>query len=669
MSNPILQIQDFSVEYRVYEDRTLACNKVSLDLHPRETLGVVGESGCGKSTLAYGIMNYLGERAHTAGSICFDGENLLQKSDREMDHYRGNRIAIVNQNPFTSLNPSLRLGKQLAEVAMFHRGMNHKQALALSRDMLAQLNLPDPDNILKRFPHQISGGMQQRICIAMGLMCQPSVLIMDEPTTALDVTTEVVILDEVRDLAKRFDTAVLYISHDLGIISSIADRIAVMYRGEVVEIATKEELFRNPQHPYTEALIRCIPSQGVTKNERRLATIPGYISRRDARDEACPFRDRCERRTGDDCMKNHGMREVSPGHWAACTLAGNAGERAVEEAPVPKKIGMPEETPLLKVEHLCKYFQTKKTQYRAVDDISFHVNRNRVFGIVGESGCGKSTTALCIEGLLDITKGSLEYKGSDITKNWQHRSRDILKEIQMVFQDPARSLNPSYTVEEIIGRPIQVLLGVKDKARRREMIVELLRKVGLGEEYLRKKTSQMSGGERQRVAVARVFAVRPDLVICDEPTSALDVSVQAAVLNLLVDLQHESEEISYIFISHDLHVVNYVSDFVMVMYLGKICEFGRTEEVFSPPYHPYTEALLSAVPEVGSGTKQNMIRLEGSVPVPDGSIRGCHFHTRCPRKIAGLCDAVDPPRVEFGETHYLHCHLPKEELEKMERVI
>ncbi|MEI7885106.1 MAG: ABC transporter ATP-binding protein [Clostridia bacterium] len=668
MNKPILEIRDLSVEYNASEESVLALNKVNINLYPREILGIVGESGCGKSTLAYGVMNYLGKNALISGAINFGGENLLDKSDREMDHFRGNKIAIINQNPFTSLNPSLKLGKQLAEVAVFHRKMKYKDAMELSRDMLISLNLPDPDSILRRYPHEISGGMQQRICIAMGLMCQPSILIMDEPTTALDVTTEVVILDLCRNLVKQFDTAIIYISHDLGIISSISDRIAVMYRGEIAELAEKDELFSNPQHPYTKALINCIPRHGVTKDQKKLATIPGYITNRNKHDESCPFLERCKYSSSEGCINNYGMQEIIQGHWTACSKVSIAENEVILDKPEPRIIGKQDEVPLLNVENLTKIFPSRSKKYIAVDDISFHVNRNRVFGIVGESGCGKSTTALCIEGLLETNGGRIEYKGEDITKTWQKRSGNVLKEIQMVFQDPARSLNPFYTVEQIIGRPIKVLRGIKSKIDRRKIIIELLHKVGLSEQYINKKTSQMSGGERQRVAIARVFALKPDLVICDEPTSALDVSVQAAVLNLLVELQQETDEISYIFISHDLHVVNYISDFVMIMYLGKICEFGRTAEVFSPPYHPYTEALLSAVPEVGGGSKKSLIRLEGSVPVPDGTITGCHFHTRCPRKIGNICEREIPPKVNLTDTHYIHCHLPNEKLEKMESV-
>ena len=664
----VLEIKNLDVEYKVYEERVQALRNVNLVLHSKETLGVVGESGCGKSTLAFTIMNYLGPNGFARGEILFEGKNIIALSDREMNRYRGAKIAIVNQNPFTSLNPSLKLGDQLAEVGRFHRGMDKKQALQLAEEILTILNIPSVKKILKRYPHQISGGMQQRVCIAMGLLCQPDVLIMDEPTTALDVTTEVVILDMVNNLRNEFDTAIIYISHDLGVISSIADRIAVMYRGEVVEIADKDDIFRNPLHPYTEALIRCIPRQGVTKHQRALATIPGYIKSRDGSDLSCPFRDRCSRKTGPDCEKNYDFKEIESGHWASCTRAGGGSpieeDGVIADVPLPP----PEKVDLLRVENLKKYFGAGKKVYRAVDDISFYLKRNRVLGIVGESGCGKSTTALCIEGLVDITNGKIFYEEKDITHPWQKRNKDILKDIQMVFQDPARSLNPSDTVEQIIGRPIQVLRGIKDRNERRDKVLNILNKVGLNKDYLRKKPHQMSGGEKQRVAVARVFAVKPDLVICDEPTSALDVSVQAAVLNLLIDLQTESEKISYIFISHDLHVVNYVSDFVIVMYLGKIAEFGRTAEIFKPPYHPYTEALLSAIPEVGTGNKNTMIRLEGSVPVPDGSITGCNFHTRCPRKVGEICERQVPPKVMFSSTHYLNCHLPKEELAGMESV-
>jgi peptide/nickel transport system ATP-binding protein len=647
----------------------MALNNVSLKLYPREVIGVVGESGCGKSTLAYAVMNYLGQHAKISGSIQFQGQNLLAKSDREMDKFRGSQIALVNQNPFTSLNPSVLLGRQLAEVAVFHRKISWKAATALAYDMLQSLNIPDAKNVMKRYPHEISGGMQQRFCIAMGLICNPSVLIMDEPTTALDVTTEVVILDLVRDLAKKLDTAIIYISHDLGIISSISDRIAVMYRGELAELASKEDLFNNPQHPYTEALINCIPKHRVTKNDKRLATIPGYISSRTKNDSECAFKERCKYSGSEGCAARGTMFEVSPGHWTTCIHVKDTSPEFPASSGLRSQTKKQDKDHLLEVKNLSKTYFTRRNEYRAVDNISFFLNRNSVIGIVGESGCGKSTTALCIAGLQKITNGDLKYKETSINCTWQHRRKDTLKEIQMVFQDPARSLNPIYTVEQIIGRPLKTLCGIRSKQEQRRVITELLSKVGLSEQYLKKKTGQMSGGERQRIAVARVFAVKPDLIICDEPTSALDVSVQAAVLNLLLELQQNSDNLSYIFISHDLHVVNYISDYVIVMYLGKICEAGKTAEIFNPPYHPYTEALLSAVPEIGLGEKKTLIRLEGSVPVPDGRLRGCPFHTRCPRKIGSICETTVPPEIHFSSTHNICCHLSIEELNKMNSVI
>ena len=658
----LLELKNLGVRYKTYYGTVVAVRDVSFTLRENEAIGIIGESGSGKSTLAYAAMDYLAANGSSTGEVLFKGENLLEKSRREMREYRGNRIAMVFQNPYSSLNPSLTIGRQLDEVSLFHRNVGKEQARADSIQVLKDLYLGDAEGIVRRYPHQISGGMQQRICIAMALLCRPDLMILDEPTTALDVTTEAVILDLVKDLRDRFRMSLIYISHDIGIVNQVSDRIAVMYRGEIVELGPKKRLFDRPEHPYTRALINCIPRSGLVKEEVRLNTIPGYVRKRSAEEHGCPFVDRCGKRAP-GCVERYGMEERHPGHFSACdrAFATDTPDKSVAPTEVgAEAVGKPGEQ-LLKIEELYRTFRSRGKTVRAVDGVSVGLLRNSVLGVVGESGCGKSTMGYTISGLLRPSKGRLLFDGVDISLSWKKRSKETLREIQLIFQNPGRSLNPSFNIETIIGRPMKRLLNIKSKAERRKRTEEILRKVDLGKEYLLRKATQLSGGEMQRVAVARAFAIAPDLIICDEPTSALDVSVQSSVLNLLGDLQYESG-VAYIFISHDLHVINYISDYIMVMYLGRICEYGKREEVVGPPYHPYTEALLSAVPEVDPSITKRTIRLEGAPPNPTRKIVGCPFAGRCHKKVGEICDTTPPPKVEFGEDHFLYCHIPAEQL-------
>ena len=659
----LLTLKDVGVSYKTYYGTVVAVRDVSLTLKENEAIGIIGESGSGKSTLAYAVMDYLASNGSSTGEVLFKGENLLEKSRKEMMEYRGNRIAMVYQNPYSSLNPSLTIGRQLDEVSLFHRNVSKPEARAASIQVLKDLYLGDAGGLVRRYPHQISGGMQQRICIAMALLCRPDLMIMDEPTTALDVTTEAVILDLVKDLRQRFKMSLIYISHDIGIVNKVSDRIAVMYRGEIVEIGPKKSLFDKPQHPYTRALINCIPRSGLVKEEVRLNTIPGYVRKRSAEERGCPFVDRCGKKV-EGCVERYRMTERSPGHYAACdrAYATDAPDESIIPIALEAQDSGQQGEKLLKIEELFRTFRSRGKTIRAVDGVSVILHRNNVLGVVGESGCGKSTMGYTVSGLLAPTKGRLLFDDVDISISWKKRSKEILKEIQLIFQNPGRSLNPSFNIETIIGRPMKRLLGIKSRAERRKRIEEILRKVDLGKEYLLRRATQLSGGEMQRVAVARAFAIAPDLIVCDEPTSALDVSVQSSVLNLLGDLQHESG-VAYIFISHDLHVINYISDYIMVMYLGRICEYGKRDEVTSVPYHPYTEALLSAVPEVDPSLEKRVIRLEGSPPNPTKRIIGCPFAGRCHKKVGEICDTTPPPRVDFSDSHFLYCHIPADELQ------
>ena len=675
-NKPILSVRNLTVRYETPSGSVVAVRDLSFDLGKKEALGVIGESGCGKSTLSYSIMDYLTPNARRSGAVLFKGDDLLIKSHKEMQSVRGNRIAMVYENPYSALNPSLTIGDQLDEVTRFHHGATRKAAREQSIQALRDLSLGDATGIVGRYPHQISGGIQQRVCIAMALLCRPDIMILDEPTTALDVTTEAVILDIIADLKERFDMSLIYISHDIGIVNKVSDRIAVMYRGEIVETGPQQELYEHPKHPYTRALINCMPRAGIKKENAVLNTIPGYVTKRSAQESGCPFVSRCTKRNA-GCEELYGMQEREPGHLSACDRA--YAKDIPDQVRLPQRASTPEEaaekvaaklaaetaawegTPLVDLKDVYKQYRGQKLTVRALDGVNIEVKRNDVLGIVGESGCGKSTTGLMVSGLLSPSSGTVSFDGQDISVPWQQRSRETLRDIQLIFQNPGRSLNPSFTIAQILDRPMKKLLGIKSAEERGKRIVELLNKVDLGKEYLDRKSTQLSGGEKQRVAVARAFLSSPRLLICDEATSALDVSVQASVLNLLNDLQGESGT-SYMFISHDLNVVNYISDHILVMYLGRVCEYGRRDEVVTPPYHPYTEALLSAAPEVDPSRKRKTIRLEGSPPNPTKKIVGCPFAGRCHKKIGDICDKVPPPKVDLSDSHYIYCHLPLEKL-------
>ena len=656
MSKNILQIEHLNIDFETMDGKFAAVNDVSFNLGYDQSIGIIGESGCGKSTLALALMGYVATNGTIAGKILFKGEDLLTKSDKELVKYRGNRIAMVFQNPESALNPALTIGAQLDEVGLYHQKLAKTEARKASIEALKMLNIGDPHGIVKRYPHQISGGIQQRVSIAMAILCRPDLMILDEPTTALDVTTEAVILDSLNNLREKLKMSLIYISHDMGVINKVSEQIVVMYNGEMVEKGPKHQIFDHPHHPYTRALINCMPRGGVVKEKTALNTIPGYVKRRGVAETGCPFVERCTK-WNKTCEGLYGIREVGKDHIAACDRA-YASDVPVKDLPLktPKpKDATESTTDLLKIEELYKIYGKRRKIY-AVNGIDVSIKSKSVLGIVGESGCGKSTTAHMVSGLYEPTAGKIWFKGTNIAKAWNKRSLEILKEIQLIFQNPGRSLNPSHTVEQIIGRPMQILANVKTRPQRRQAIIKILKRVDLGAEYLSKKPRNLSGGEQQRVAIARALSINPNLVVCDEPTSALDVSVQASVLNLLNTLQSESEA-SYLFISHDLHVINYISDYIMVMYGGKICEYGKRDEVMEAPYHPYTEALLSAMPEVDPKKARQAIALKEQLPDPSKKQQGCPFAGRCHKQVGEICAQEYPPLVRHSASHYQYCHI------------
>ncbi len=544
--------------------------------------------------------------------------------------------------------------------------------------MLERVRMPDPAYILERYPHQLSGGMQQRVVIAMALLLRPDLVILDEPTTGLDVTVEAGVLDILEDLRREFRMAILYISHNLGVIARICDRVGVMYAGELVEETSAQALFARPHHPYTLGLMRCVPRSGVRYTAEALYSIPGRVPALTDLPDGCTFAARCPLAI-DACLSAHPpLISDTEDHKARCIRWETVIEQPELAARAEPLIGDgdgQEPQKLLDVEQLKVYFHEPLTllgafgrqrEVKVVDDVSFELAPQRTLGIVGELGCGKSTIAKALAGLVPMTDGKVLFLGSDFSDPIDQRDSATLRQLQMVFQNPDASLNPRHTIKTTLTRPLrrfQVVPQDQEEAR----IIELLHAVNLDEDYLDRLPRELSGGEKQRVAIARAFAGEPELVVCDEPISSLDVSVQAAVINLLRRLQRE-RRVALIFIAHDLNMVRYVSDTVAVIYLGRVCEIGPTEAIFNPPMHPYTEALISAIPVIDPSAEIIPIRLEGTVPSPANPPGGCRFHTRCPRKIGTICETEPPPAqtTGSGHTHFLpyspgRTHRPSDE--------
>jgi peptide/nickel transport system ATP-binding protein len=680
VSDVVLDVRDLSVAYQAQGGEVQAVRGVSLRVHGGETLAVVGESGSGKTSLALAVMRYLdGNGRVTGGEIRFRGEDLLALAPAALQRLRGSRLAMVYQDPQTALNPAFPVGEQIAETLRIHLGLGRRDARKRTVGLLAQVNLPQPGQVYTRYPHELSGGQQQRIVIAMAFACNPELLLMDEPTTGLDVTTEARILDLIADLKTRHRSAILYITHNLGVVARFCHRVAVMYAGEIVEDGPVERVFARPFHPYTRGLLACVPRLDARKHAAPLATIDGRLPNLIAPPRGCIFEPRCPEHVP-ICAERAPETVAAPGGGAVrCHRWDALPPVTAPDAPGATGTAPPAGAPgLLRVEALRCYYPLHRSladvvrrlaphAVRAVDDVSLEVARARTLALVGESGCGKTTLGRAVVGLLEPVGGRIEFAGGDATRLARRRPRDLRRRIQIIFQNPEATLNPQKTVGETLARPLE-LFGLATAAGRDARVRELLRAVHLPETYVARYPHELSGGEKQRVAVARAFAAEPDLIVCDEPLSALDVSVQAAVLNLLVDLQHRSAA-SYLFISHDLSVVRYLADRVAVMYMGKLCEVGSVDALFAPPYHPYTEALLSAIPLPDPASVQRKVRLEGPVPSPVDPGPGCRFQSRCPRKLGTLCELESPPAREAAPGHVIVCHIPLEELRRVPPVI
>ena len=681
----ILEIENLSISFFTRLREIPAVMDFSVTVHPGEAVGLVGESGCGKSTVALGIMQDLGVNGRiVGGSIKFKGRDLNEMSGEELRDIRGNEIAMIYQEPMASLNPAMKIGKQLMEVPMIHEGVSKEEAYARALEVVTDVKLPDPERILKSYPHQLSGGQQQRIVIAMALMSKPALLILDEPTTALDVTVEAAVVDLVKDLGKKYGTSMLFISHNLGLVLETCDRICVMYSGEAVETGSIEDVFDRMRHPYTQALFRSIPLPGADKNARPLVAIPGNFPLPHERPNGCNFGPRCDYFEEGRCNAAEiAMFEIAGDdrHASRCLKFAEIDWDAPIKAAKQFEKTEPGDV-ILKMDELKKYYEVAanalfggsgaKKVVKANETLSFEAREGETLAIVGESGCGKSTFAKVLMGLETATDGHILLDGKNIEATAiEQRDTQTVADVQMVFQNPFDTLNPSMTVGRQIIRALEIFKYGKSDVERAQRMLELLDLVKLPRAFAERMPRQLSGGQKQRVGIARAFAGGARIVVADEPVSALDVSVQAAVTDLLMEIQR-TEKTTLLFISHDLSIVRYLSDRVMVMYLGHVVEMGTTDQVFAPPYHPYTEALLSAVPIADTSITKEHIVLEGDIPSAMSPPSGCPFQTRCRWKDkvgGGLCEREVPPIRTMANGHQLKCHLDQSVLEEMTPVI
>ena len=562
-SNDLIKIENLSVEFRTDDGMVKAVKNISFNIPRGKTVGLVGESGSGKSVSSLAIMRLIPNPPGkiTSGKILFDGQDLLKLSEPQMRKVRGNRISMIFQEPMTSLNPVFTVGDQICETLMLHQKLSKTAAMAKAVELLDQVGIPNPTERIKSYPHEMSGGQRQRVMIAMAIACEPEVLIADEPTTALDVTIQKQILDLLSSLQKKYNMSVLFITHDLGVIADIADEVVVMYRGDIVEQGPKENIFKNPQHPYTKGLLACRPN--LDKNPKRLPVVSDFM-------------------TAEGKEKRHEVQND------------DKQTRSFNDAKNPV---------ILEIKGVQKHFPLKKgifgnvqTWVKAVDDVSLTVRKGRTLGLVGESGCGKTTLGRTILRLIEPTAGEIIYKGQNVVDLDREAMRAMRRKMQIIFQDPYASLNPRMTIGAAIMEPMIIHKLGQTKSDRMDRAASLMKKVGLSQDMLNRYPHEFSGGQRQRICIARALAVEPEFIICDESVSALDVSIQAQILNLLLDLQDEFD-LTYIFISHDLAVVKFISDEVAVMNHGKVVEMNTALGIYEDPRHDYTKKLLSAIPK------------------------------------------------------------------------
>lgn len=675
---PALNIKDLCVAYQQEGEWWEAVHEVSLQIQPGEIYGLVGESGSGKTTLALAVLRYLGKNGMIRqGKIELSGVDLVQLQPAEMRKLWGHQMALIPQNPQSSLNPAMRVGDQIAEVYRHTQDMETGEARHKAVEMLREVNIPDPGRVTLSYPHQLSGGMQQRVLIAMALISNPSLLILDEPTTNLDVTTQATILDLLRSLIEQRQTAALYITHNLAVVAQMCRRAGVLYAGRLVEEAFINELFARPLHPYTQGLLESMPRLGDHKDSVRLRAIEGRAPVFGDIPSGCVFRPRCPI-ANEICETNPPLSVLPEGRKVRChrweVSLNEAGRSHLPDGRSDRNTTEKHQLqPLLSLEGVSVHYPLKrslrevvrrepKRAVRAVEGMDLKILSGQTLGLVGESGSGKSTLARATLGVVDKTAGTIELLGIQLPDKLSRRTLDTLRKVQSVFQNPEEALNPYLTVGEILQRPMMTLLGwSRQEAIGR--VPDLLRAVRLPAMYAERLPTQLSGGEKQRVAIARASAAKPNLLICDEPVSALDVSVQASILNLLEDLQAEHGN-SLLFISHDMAVVGFLADTIAVIYLGELVEIAETGDLFKSPYHPYTEALLSAIPGTKVESRRVAAPLVGEIPSPIEKPGGCPFHSRCPRLVGEICKRQPPPwQSQQGSSKRYLCHIPWEELQ------
>ena len=666
VSAPLLRVEGLRVVLDTPDGEVRAVDGVDFTLERGRTFAILGESGCGKSMTAFALMGLLppGGRVR-AGRVMLEGEDLTRLSEKAMRRVRGGRIAMIFQEPQTALNPVMRVGAQIGESLSRHRGLKGRALRDEARVLLEQVGISDPERRLDSYPHQLSGGMKQRVMIAMALAGRPEILIADEPTTALDVTIQAQVLALLKRLQAELDMTLLLITHDLGVVAQMADRVAVMYAGELVEEGERDAFFAQPRHPYSRRLFAALPD--ADKRGGRLVSIPGMVPPLTRHFTGCRFTERCDR-AFDPCPHQvPAWTRVNDGQAVRCHLytAPEADPAAREAAPprVPaaeREAGAPR--PLLEAAGLEVHFpvhrgvlRRRAGAVRAVDGIDLHIPAARTVALVGESGCGKTTAGKALLQLIRPTGGSVRFDGTELTTLGTAAMRPFRRQLQIIFQDPYASMNPRMRVDRIVEEGMRSQgIGASAPARQAR-VDELLEQVGLETAVKRRYPHEFSGGQRQRICIARALAVSPRLVVCDEPTSALDVSVQAQILNLLRSLQEELD-LAYLFITHNISVVEYLAHEVAVMYLGRIVELGPARVVLKAPSHPYTRALLSAVPVPDPGAERAVIRLAGDPPSPLSPPAGCHFHPRCPEAMA-VCRERYPETVTRSDGRRVACHL------------
>ncbi len=668
MAEPLLRIEDLRTWLDVPAGAVRAVDGIDLQLERGQTFALLGESGCGKSMTALSVMRLLPAAGRiVSGSVRLDGQDLLGLVEMAMRRVRGGRLAMIFQEPQSCLNPVLSVGDQISESLRSHQGLKGSRARARCLELLDAVGIPDPVRRLGEYPHQLSGGMKQRVMIAIALAGEPDLLIADEPTTALDVTIQAQVLELLRDLQRKTGMAILLITHDLGVVAEMADRVAVMYAGHVVEQATCRQFFQAPKHPYAEKLFASLPS--VNKREHHLEIIHGSVPSLVQVFQGCRFQPRCDRAWESCKTREPRWSDAGNGHSVRCHLYGPLAargplptvDRKVKPPPGASRLSQPG-TPLMRIRDLKVHFPIRKGvlkrlvgSVRAVDGLSLDIHSGHTLALVGESGCGKTTAGKGLLQLIRPSGGSVRFESDELTALRGQALRRRRRDMQIIFQDPYASMNPRMMIGEIIeeGMLAQGIGGGREQ--RQSEVDELLNRVGLSPDAKERYPHEFSGGQRQRICIARALAVRPRLVVCDEPTSALDVSVQAQILNLLRELQSRMG-LAYLFITHNLSVVEYLAHDVAVMYLGRLVEQGTVEEVLNRPKHPYTQALLSAVPVVEPKSRREVIRLEGDLPSPASPPKGCHFHPRCP-EAKPICGEQYPEEVGFSDSHRVRCWL------------